>query len=78
MCTASHNPKAYTGAKLVREGAIALSGDAGIQDIRRLVAGRACRRARRGGRARVEEVDIYARVPGGRAGVHRPVERHSR
>ena len=25
MCTASHNPKAYTGAKLVREGAIALS-----------------------------------------------------
>ncbi|HEY5287671.1 MAG TPA: phosphomannomutase/phosphoglucomutase [Solirubrobacteraceae bacterium] len=35
MCTASHNPKAYTGAKLVRDGAIALSGDAGIQDIRR-------------------------------------------
>ena len=29
MCTASHNPKAYTGAKLVREGAIALSGDVG-------------------------------------------------
>ncbi|MFZ1155112.1 MAG: phosphomannomutase/phosphoglucomutase [Solirubrobacteraceae bacterium] len=37
MCTASHNPKAYTGAKLVREGAIALSGDAGIQDIRRVI-----------------------------------------
>jgi phosphomannomutase len=37
MCTASHNPKAYTGAKLVREGAIALSGDEGIQDIRRLI-----------------------------------------
>jgi phosphomannomutase len=35
MCTASHNPKAYTGAKLVRDGAIALSGDSGIQDIRR-------------------------------------------
>jgi phosphomannomutase len=34
MCTASHNPAAYTGAKLVRDGAIALSGDAGIQDIR--------------------------------------------
>jgi phosphomannomutase len=34
MCTASHNPKAYTGAKLVRRGAIALSGDAGIGDIR--------------------------------------------
>src|SRR3954452_17226275 len=27
MCTASHNPKAYTGAKLVKQGAIALSGD---------------------------------------------------
>src|SRR3712207_646105 len=34
MCTASHNPKAYTGAKLVRRGAIALSGDEGIQDMR--------------------------------------------
>ncbi len=37
MCTASHNPKAYTGAKLVRAGALALSGDSGIQDIRRLI-----------------------------------------
>jgi len=37
MCTASHNPKAYTGAKLVRDGAIALSGDAGIQDIKRTI-----------------------------------------
>src|ERR1700678_3750044 len=37
MCTASHNPKPYTGAKLVKRGAIALSGEAGIQDIRRLI-----------------------------------------
>src|ERR1700686_4258091 len=37
MCTASHNPKAYTGAKLVRAGAIPLSGDEGIQDIRRMI-----------------------------------------
>ena len=37
MCTASHNPKAYTGAKLVREGALALSGDSGIGEIRRVV-----------------------------------------
>ena len=37
MCTASHNPKAYTGAKLVKQGAIALSGDAGIQDVRRRI-----------------------------------------
>src|SRR5271167_1650289 len=34
MCTASHNPKAYTGAKLVRRGAVALSGDAGIGELR--------------------------------------------
>src|SRR3954447_18239800 len=37
MCTASHNPKAYTGAKLVKRGSIALSGDEGIQDIRRMI-----------------------------------------
>ncbi|MGH2942454.1 MAG: phosphomannomutase/phosphoglucomutase [Solirubrobacteraceae bacterium] len=56
MCTASHNPKAYTGAKLVREGAIALSGDAGIQDVRRRIA--AGLGAKPGGGS-VEEVDIY-------------------
>ena len=39
MCTASHNPMAYTGAKLVRRGAVALSGDEGIGDIRDLVMG---------------------------------------
>jgi phosphomannomutase len=37
MCTASHNPAAYTGAKLVREGALALSGDTGIQEIRHTI-----------------------------------------
>ncbi len=34
MCTASHNPKGYTGAKLAKRGAIALSGDAGIGDVK--------------------------------------------
>ena len=38
MCTASHNPKGYTGAKLVKRGAIALSGDAGIGEVARLVS----------------------------------------
>ncbi len=38
MCTASHNPRRYTGAKLVRRGAIALSGDAGIGDVRARIA----------------------------------------
>ncbi len=37
MCTASHNPKDYTGAKLVGRGALALSGDAGIGELRDLV-----------------------------------------
>ena len=37
MCTASHNPKAYTGAKLVGRGALALSGDAGIGELREIV-----------------------------------------
>jgi phosphomannomutase len=36
-CTASHNPKAYTGAKLVKRGAIALSGDSGIGELRDIV-----------------------------------------
>ncbi len=56
MCTASHNPKAYTGAKLVREGAIALSGDAGIQDVRREIAA-GLGDAPGGGS--VEQVEIY-------------------
>jgi phosphomannomutase len=37
VCTASHNPKAYTGAKLVKRGAIALSGDSGIGELRDMV-----------------------------------------
>ncbi len=39
MCTASHNPKAYTGAKMVGRGALALSGDAGIGELAEIVAG---------------------------------------
>jgi len=37
VCTASHNPKGYTGAKLLREGALALSGDAGVNRVRELI-----------------------------------------
>ncbi len=56
MCTASHNPKAYTGAKLVRDGAIALSGDSGIGEIRDLVQ-RGLGEAPGGGA--VEDVELY-------------------
>src|SRR3954454_10077286 len=56
MCTASHNPKASRGAKLVREGAIALSGDSGIQDMRALIdAGL----GDAPGGGTTEDVDIY-------------------
>jgi phosphomannomutase len=37
--TASHNPKQYNGMKMVRQGAFPLSGDAGISDIRDMIAG---------------------------------------
>jgi len=37
--TASHNPKEYNGVKMVRAGAQALSGDAGIGDIRDMILG---------------------------------------
>jgi phosphomannomutase len=41
IVTASHNPKEWNGVKLVRKGALALSGDAGIKEIREaLLAGR--------------------------------------
>src|SRR3954466_12046970 len=57
MCTASHNPKAYTGAKLVEKGSIALSGDRGIGDIRDLVVAGLPDDAPGGGRA--EDADVY-------------------
>jgi phosphomannomutase len=56
MVTASHNPKAWTGVKLVREGALALSGDAGIGDVRAEIdAGM----PDPPGGGSVEETDIY-------------------
>jgi phosphomannomutase len=57
MCTASHNPKAYTGAKLVRAAALPLSGDEGIHDIRRTIEA-GLGEADGGGSA--EDVDVSA------------------
>jgi len=34
MVTASHNPKEYTGMKIVREGALPVGGDSGLSDVR--------------------------------------------
>jgi phosphomannomutase len=57
MCTASHNPKRYTGVKLVREGALALSGEEGIGDIRDMIAAGLGDRAPQPGS--VQELDVY-------------------
>ena len=38
VITASHNPPRYTGAKLVLEGALPLSGDTGIGELGRMAA----------------------------------------
>jgi phosphomannomutase len=57
MCTASHNPAAYTGAKLVKRGAIALSGDSGIGELKEIVsAGEPGPPAERPGEVREEDV----------------------
>jgi phosphomannomutase len=56
MITASHNPKAYTGVKLVREAALALSGETGIEAMRDMIL--AGLPEAPGGGERVE-LDIY-------------------
>src|SRR3954452_24638010 len=65
MCTASHNPKAYTGAKLVKRGALALSSDSGIGEIKEMVeAGEPGPPAGQRGALRQEDVsaDFHAAV----------------
>ncbi len=56
MVTASHNPKAYTGIKLVREGALALSGEAGIDEVRKTIEAGLPEPP---GGGEVEAVDVY-------------------
>jgi phosphomannomutase len=57
MITASHNPKAYTGVKLVREGALALSGETGITAIRDMILEGLGDTAETPGEA--TEIDVY-------------------
>jgi phosphomannomutase len=61
--TASHNPKEYNGIKLVRREAFPLSGDAGIGDIRDMIAGNALPPPAKtpGGLSRMDVVDDYVR-----------------
>jgi phosphomannomutase len=56
--TASHNPKDYTGMKIVRRGALPVGGDSGLLDVR----DRAMSRDRvtgRGPKGRIEPYDIW-------------------
>ncbi|HXG75878.1 MAG TPA: phosphomannomutase/phosphoglucomutase [Gaiellaceae bacterium] len=55
--TASHNPKEYTGMKIVRRGALPVGGESGLLEIReRALAGFAAPAARRGA---VREEDVW-------------------
>jgi phosphomannomutase len=56
MVTASHNPKQYNGFKMVKKMPQLLSGDAGIQDLRRLVESEAFAAPARTGT--MSEVDL--------------------
>jgi phosphomannomutase len=56
--TASHNPKEYTGMKIVRSGALPVGGDSGLLDVRdRAVA--VDGRAAAGHRGAIEQYDIW-------------------
>jgi phosphomannomutase len=56
--TASHNPKQYTGMKIVRRGALPVGGESGLFDVRdRAVAGV----WHDGPRGEIREEDIWAR-----------------
>jgi phosphomannomutase len=56
MVTASHNPKQYNGFKMVREMPYLLSGDEGIQDLRRIVESDAYAPASRKGTLRAVDL----------------------
>jgi len=56
--TASHNPKQYTGMKIVRAGALPVGGDSGLFDLRDLIDAGNWHTAERG---TVREEDIWSR-----------------
>jgi phosphomannomutase len=56
MVTASHNPKQYTGMKIVRRGALPVGGESGLLDVRDRAVAAAWRDAERGS---ITEKDIW-------------------
>src|SRR5437764_4217930 len=55
--TASHNPKEYTGMKIVRRGALPVGGESGLLDVRDKAL--AVTDVKGGGEERVSEYDIW-------------------
>jgi phosphomannomutase len=58
MVTASHNPKEYTGMKIVRRGALPVGGDSGLLDVRDRAIAAEWRDVERG---EVRDEDIWDR-----------------
>jgi phosphomannomutase len=58
MVTASHNPKEYTGMKIVRAGALPIGGESGLLDIRDRAMARSDR-SRRRTPGQVEKYDVW-------------------
>ncbi len=56
MVTASHNPKEYTGMKIVRRGALPVGGDSGLLDIRTRAMSGARHETRPAGTVRQEDI----------------------
>ena len=56
MVTASHNPKEYTGMKIVRRGALPVGGDSGLLDVRDRALAARWREAERGA---IRDEDIW-------------------
>jgi phosphomannomutase len=57
MVTASHNPKEYTGMKIVRRGALPVGGESGLLDVRDRATGEHVAQSHKVGQ--VEQYDIW-------------------
>jgi phosphomannomutase len=57
--TASHNPKEYTGMKIVRRGALPVGGESGLLDVRDRALRDASNKLLQATPGRVESVDIW-------------------
>src|SRR5581483_6836275 len=59
VVSASHNPKQYNGAKMVKEKAAALSSDTGLCEISDLIKGDKARAVHSGSKGQVPEKIVF-------------------